>query len=137
MENKHAKCSGKATCERCKLRNLECTFIDSGKKRGPKMNDKHPAQVYSPNGSENDFDGTSTLSSAIPNAMQGHASTLSSSIGYPQQQPDNINEITIYSDPYEERNISTFQELYPFSYQAHKFDILPQSCDADSSDIKK
>ncbi|CAG8852007.1 30504_t:CDS:1, partial [Racocetra persica] len=59
-QQKHAKCMGEATCERCILRGLECTFIDSGKKRGPKINGKHTKRVYIFNGLENDFDGTST-----------------------------------------------------------------------------
>ncbi|KAF0532974.1 fungal-specific transcription factor domain-containing protein [Gigaspora margarita] len=82
-QRKHAKCSGGATCERCTLRNLECTFIDSGKKRGPKTDDKQSVQIYVSNGPENNFNGTSMLPSIVSNFSQGHASTLSLS-GYPQ-----------------------------------------------------
>ncbi|CAG8598098.1 12644_t:CDS:2 [Gigaspora rosea] len=140
LAEKHAKCSGKATCERCALRNLECIFIDSGKKRGPKTDGKYSVQVYVPNGSENDFDGISMLSSVIPNPVQefydpeeqvyilnnfennfdgtymlysitpnpvqNHASALS---GYPQQQLDNFDDATLYSDSYEEKITNAFQ----------------------------
>ncbi|KAF0507668.1 hypothetical protein F8M41_018953 [Gigaspora margarita] len=172
-KQKHAKCSGGAVCKRCKLRNLECTFIDSGKKRGPKMDGKYSVQVYVHSGSENDFDG---ISSVIPNSVQDHASILSLSgclqqqpvdvddftlysdfydpeqvyilnnfendfdgismlyptsspvqghastlslFGYPQQQSDNLYDVTPYSDSYEEKITNTFQEIGPFSYQAH------------------
>ncbi|CAG8574815.1 34063_t:CDS:2, partial [Gigaspora margarita] len=101
---KHTKCSGEATCERCALRNLECTFIDSGKKRGT-VNTHHastlslfgypqqqldniddvtpysefydPERVYIHNNFENDIDGTSMLRSMTINPMQSHASTIS------------------------------------------------------------
>ncbi|CAG8677992.1 9126_t:CDS:1 [Cetraspora pellucida] len=33
---KHIRCSGTAPCKHCTLRNIECVFINSGKKRGPK-----------------------------------------------------------------------------------------------------
>ncbi|KAF0447477.1 hypothetical protein F8M41_002783 [Gigaspora margarita] len=99
-QDKHAKCSGGAACERCTLRNLECTFIGSGKKRGPKTDGKYLIQVNVSNSSENYIDGTSVPSSIIPNPAQGHASTLSLS-GYPQQQPDNIDEVILYSEFYD------------------------------------
>ncbi|KAF0512250.1 hypothetical protein F8M41_018043 [Gigaspora margarita] len=84
-QQKHAKCSGEATCKRCTQRNLVCTFNDSGKKRGPKKNGKYPEQVYVLNGPENGFYETSMLSSVIPNSEQGHTSTLSSSSEYLQR----------------------------------------------------
>ncbi|KAF0447476.1 Cutinase transcription factor 1 alpha [Gigaspora margarita] len=168
-KEKHAKCSGGATCERCTLRNLECTFIDSGKKRGPKTDGKHAVQFNASNGSENyydgtsvlpsmitnpaqghlstlslfgypqqqpygvtefydpeqvhilnnvenDFDGTSMLYSMSPNPVQGHASTLSLS-GYPIQQSDNIENVTLYSDYCEKKTAYAYQEVDPFSYQ--------------------
>ncbi|CAG8702000.1 12203_t:CDS:2 [Dentiscutata erythropus] len=115
---KHAKCSGETTCERCTLRNLECTFIDSSKKRGPKTNGKHLEQVYALNGLENNFEGTSMLSSVILNPMQGHASIPSSPSGYPQQQLENIFEFTFHCDSYEEPNSHAFQEASSFSYQS-------------------
>ncbi|CAG8618548.1 28216_t:CDS:2, partial [Gigaspora margarita] len=96
-QKKHAKCSGGAKCKRCTLRNLECTFIDSGKKRGPKTDSKYSVQVYAPNSSENGFDGISMLSSVTPKPVQGHASTLSLS-GCLQQQPVNVDDVTFYSD---------------------------------------
>ncbi|KAF0554878.1 dna-binding protein crea [Gigaspora margarita] len=117
-QQKHTKCSGRAICKRCMLRNLECIFIDSGKRRGPKTNSKHLGQVYVFNDPENDLDGTSTLSSVVHNTVQGHASTLSSSYGYPQQQPDNIDEVTPYYGNDIEQSIHAFQEVSPFSYQA-------------------
>ncbi|KAF0532981.1 hypothetical protein F8M41_010836 [Gigaspora margarita] len=176
-QQKHAKCSGGTMCKRCTLRNLECTFIDSGKKRGPKTDGKYSVQVYVPNSSENDFDGISVLPSVIPNPVQGHASTLSQSgcpqqqpvifddvtlysnfydpeqvyilnnfendfdgtymlysmipnpvqghastlslSGYPQQQSDNADDVTLYSDSYEEKITNTSQKVGPFTYQAH------------------
>ncbi|CAG8742832.1 40087_t:CDS:2 [Gigaspora margarita] len=99
-QQKHVKCSGEATCERCKIRNLECTFVDSGKKRGPKTNDKYSVQVFVSNGSENCFDETTLLSSMIPNPAQSHESNLSLS-GYPQQQTDNFDDVTLYSEFYD------------------------------------
>ncbi|CAG8766195.1 14381_t:CDS:1, partial [Gigaspora rosea] len=120
-QRKHTKCSGRETCERCALRNLECTFIESGKKRGPKTNDKLPEQIYVLNGSENDFEGTFMLSSIIPNFVQGHTSTLSTlSSPYEYlQRPDNIGKFTLYSNFYEKQEIHAFQEAEPFSYNAH------------------
>ncbi|KAF0532987.1 Fungal transcriptional regulatory protein, N-terminal [Gigaspora margarita] len=96
-QRKHTKCSGGVTCERCTLRNLKCTFIDSGKKRGPKTDSKQSVQIYVSNGPKNYFDETSMPPSIIPNPTQGHASTLSQS-GYPQQQPNNIDDVTLYSE---------------------------------------
>ncbi|CAG8827795.1 41200_t:CDS:1, partial [Gigaspora margarita] len=110
-QQKHAKCSGRVTCERCTLRNLECTFIGSSKKRGPKTN-------IILNGSENDFGGIFVLSSVIPNRVQGHTSTLSSTSEY-LQQPNNINEFIHYSNFYEEQDVHAFQESGSVLYQAH------------------
>ncbi|KAF0537213.1 hypothetical protein F8M41_008721 [Gigaspora margarita] len=176
-QKKHAKCSGGAMCKRCILRNLECTFIDSGKKRGPKTDSKYSVQVYVPNGFENDFDGISMFSSVIPKPVQSHASTLSLSgclqrqpvnvddvtfysdfsdpeqvyilnnfendidgtsilysmapnpvqghasilslSEYPQQQSDNVDDVTLYSESYEETITNAFQNVGPFSYQTH------------------
>ncbi|KAF0447472.1 Zn2-C6 fungal-type DNA-binding domain protein [Gigaspora margarita] len=173
-QKKYAKCSGGTMCKRCTLRNLECTFIDSGKKRGPKTDSKYSVQVYIPNGSENDFD---RLSSVIPKPVQGHASTLSLSgclqqqpanvddvtfypdfsdpeqvyilnnfendidgtflpysmtpnpmqghasipslSEYPQKQSDNVYDVTLYSESYEETITNAFQNAGPFSYQTH------------------
>ncbi|CAG8819581.1 18351_t:CDS:1, partial [Gigaspora margarita] len=173
-QKKHAKCSGGAMCKRCALRNLECTFVDSGKKRGPKTDGKYSVQVYVPNGFENDFDrismlssvipnpvqdcastlslsgclqqqsvnvddftlyydpeqvyvlnnfenffdGTSMLYPMIPNPVQGHASTLFLS-GYPQQQSDNVDDVTLYSDSNEEKLTNASQKVSPFSCQEH------------------
>ncbi|KAF0447470.1 hypothetical protein F8M41_002776 [Gigaspora margarita] len=127
-QEKHAKCSGGAICERCTLRNLECTFIDSGHsstlslfgypQQQPDDATLHSEfygseQVYILNNFENDFDGTSMLYSMSPNPVQGHASTLSLS-GYPPQQSDNV---TLYSDYYEKKTAYAYQEVDPFSYQ--------------------
>ncbi|CAG8591223.1 1129_t:CDS:1, partial [Scutellospora calospora] len=67
---KHAKCSGKVTCRRCSQRNLECTFIDSGKRRGPRAVGRLVEQNYVNNGPELNFNGTYMLSSVIPNITQ-------------------------------------------------------------------
>ncbi|CAG8802077.1 4394_t:CDS:2, partial [Dentiscutata erythropus] len=95
IQQKHAKCSGEVICERCTQRNLECTFIESSKKRGPKMSSNLPEQIYILNGSETNFNGTSKLSSLISNTIWIHASALSLRFGY-LQQPDNIDELTLY-----------------------------------------
>ncbi|CAG8856917.1 10147_t:CDS:1, partial [Gigaspora margarita] len=116
-QQKHAKCSGEITCKRCTQHNLVCTFNDSGKKRGPKKNDKYPEQVYVLNGLKNDFYETSMLSSVIPNPEQGQTSTLSSPSEYLQWQPDNFDEFihySNYSNFYEDQNIYV---ISPFSYQ--------------------
>ncbi|RIB09587.1 hypothetical protein C2G38_2044191 [Gigaspora rosea] len=110
-QQKHTKCSGRVTCERCALRNLGCTFIESIKKRGPKTD-----SIL--NGSKNDFGGIFMPSSAIPNLVQGHTSTLSSPSEY-LQQPNNINEFILYSNFYEEQDVHAFQEAGPVPYQAH------------------
>ncbi|CAG8548181.1 6278_t:CDS:1 [Racocetra fulgida] len=52
---KHVKCSGKAPCKHCTLRNLECVFTNLDRKRGPKT----------------DF----TLPSVIPNVQDHESST--------------------------------------------------------------
>ncbi|CAG8573477.1 28271_t:CDS:2 [Dentiscutata erythropus] len=87
---KHAKCTGKAFCERCTRLNLVCTFDDSGQKRGPKKNGKLSEEVYVPNDLRNDFDRNPMLVSAVSNAVQSHVSTFSSPLEYPQ--PDNIDD---------------------------------------------
>ncbi|KAF0403429.1 hypothetical protein F8M41_009246 [Gigaspora margarita] len=108
LQEKHAKCSGGATCEHCTLRNLECTFIDSGKKRGPKPDGKHAVQFNASNGSENYYDGTSVLPSMITNPAQGHLSTQSL-FGYPQQQPyDDILHSEFY-DPEQVHILNNFE----------------------------
>ncbi|CAG8661911.1 17779_t:CDS:1, partial [Gigaspora rosea] len=117
-QKKHTKCSGGAACERCTLRNLRCTFIDSGKKRGPKTDGN---QVNVSNSSENYIDGTSMPSSIIPNPAQGHASTLSLS-GYPQQQPDNIDDVTLYSEFYDPEQVNI---LNNFENDFDRTSLLP------------
>ncbi|CAG8584850.1 29789_t:CDS:2, partial [Gigaspora margarita] len=104
---KNSKCSEEATCKCCISRNLECTFIDLGKKHGLKTNSKHPRQNYVFNSFENDLDRTFVLSSIISNAMQEHKSTLTSTLGHLQQQLDNIDELTHFN---KEQNIYAFQE---------------------------
>ncbi|CAG8659141.1 43138_t:CDS:1 [Gigaspora margarita] len=37
---RHAKCSEEATCTYCASHNLKCTYVKSGKKRGPKATKK-------------------------------------------------------------------------------------------------
>ncbi|KAF0532973.1 hypothetical protein F8M41_010828 [Gigaspora margarita] len=68
------------------------------------------------NNFENDIDGTSMLYSMIPNLVQSHSSTISLS-EYPQQQSDDIDDVTIYSDLCEKKDAHAFQEVDPFSYQ--------------------
>ncbi|CAG8672872.1 2550_t:CDS:2 [Gigaspora margarita] len=86
--------------------------------RGPKKIGKHPEQVYALNGPENDFDGTSMLSSVIPNHERVYTSTLSFSSEYLQRQPDNF-EHSHYSNFYEDQNIYVPQEISPVSYQTY------------------
>ncbi|CAG8672884.1 2551_t:CDS:2, partial [Gigaspora margarita] len=120
-QQKHAKCSGGATCKRCAQHNLVCTFNDSVKRRGPKKNVKHPEQIYVPNSPENDFYETSMLSSVILNPEQGHTSTLSFPSEY-LRQPDNFDEFTHYSNYsnfYEDQNIYLTQEISPVSHQTY------------------
>ncbi|RIB07385.1 hypothetical protein C2G38_2214604 [Gigaspora rosea] len=52
-------------------------------------------QAYILNNFENDFDGTSMLYSMPSNTVQDHASAISLS-GYPQQQLDSVDNITLY-----------------------------------------
>ncbi|KAF0512240.1 hypothetical protein F8M41_018033 [Gigaspora margarita] len=52
----------------------------------------------------------------ISNAVQGHASTLSSPTRY-LQQPYDIDGFTHYSDSYEDQNVPAFQEVCPVLYQ--------------------
>ncbi|CAG8602883.1 11759_t:CDS:1, partial [Dentiscutata heterogama] len=111
---KHAKCTGKAFCERCTRLNLECTFDNSGQKRGPKKNGKLSEEVNDLNDLRNDFDRNPMLVSAVSNAMQSHVSTLSSPLGYPQ--PNNFDEF-IHYDAYDEQTIQDFQEVGRFLYQ--------------------
>ncbi|RIB30683.1 hypothetical protein C2G38_2026628 [Gigaspora rosea] len=77
-----------------------------------------PEQVYIINNFGHDFDGTYMLYSMTPNLVQGHASTLFLP-GYPQQQSDNVDDVTLYFDSYEETITNAFQNVRPFSYQAH------------------
>ncbi|CAG8670017.1 33353_t:CDS:2 [Gigaspora margarita] len=137
-QQKHAKCSGSAMCKRCTLHNLEFTFIESVKKRGPKTDGRasaltlsgclhqqsvivddvtlysdfyDPEQVYVLCNFENFFDGTSMLCFMITNPVQGHTLTLSLS-GYPQLQSDNTDDVTLYSDSYEEKSPMPFSNGY-------------------------
>ncbi|CAG8474293.1 hypothetical protein C2G38_2317485 [Gigaspora rosea] len=93
---KHAKCSGKAICKYCMLHNLECIFIDSGKKRGPRTkrglrtNSIRFEANYISNGSEITFDEIS-MSFVPSNILQSYALTSSYN-----------NDITFYSDSYSE-----------------------------------
>ncbi|KAF0532975.1 hypothetical protein F8M41_010830 [Gigaspora margarita] len=91
-QQKHAKCSGKTICKYCILHNLECIFIDSGKKRGPRAkrelrtNRRHFEENYISNGSKITFDGIS-MSFVPSNIIQSYALT-----------PSDNNGITFYSD---------------------------------------
>ncbi|CAG8760415.1 5582_t:CDS:2 [Gigaspora margarita] len=124
-----------ATCKRCTLRNLECTFIDSGKKRGPKTDDKQSVQIYISNGPENYFDGTSMLPSVTPNPAQGHASTLSLS-GYPQKQLDNIDDITLYSEFYDPEQIYIHNNFEnDFDGTSMQYSMIPNLVQGHSSTI--
>ncbi|CAG8685526.1 24_t:CDS:1 [Gigaspora margarita] len=114
---KHAKCTGEVPCERCTRLNLVCTFSASGKKRGPKKNNKLLEEVYSLDNLRNDFDRTHMQFFVISDAVQGHASTQLSPTGY-SQQPYDIDGFTHYSASYEEQNVPAFQEVCPVLYQA-------------------
>ncbi|RIB02399.1 hypothetical protein C2G38_2227927 [Gigaspora rosea] len=117
---KHAKCTGEVPCERCTRLNIVCTFSVSSKKRGPKKNVKLQElqeEVYALNNLRNDFDRTLMQFFAISDAVQGHASILSSPTGYPQQ-PYDIDGFTHYSDSYEEPNVPALLEVCPVLYQA-------------------
>ncbi|CAG8549756.1 61_t:CDS:1, partial [Scutellospora calospora] len=70
-KQKHIRCSGNAPCNHCKLHNLECIFINSGKRRGPKTK--------------------STLSSV--SNVQDHVSVNT-------QQSNNNGDIIFYFIPY-------------------------------------
>ncbi|CAG8696760.1 11880_t:CDS:1, partial [Dentiscutata heterogama] len=111
-QQKHVKCTGKATCKYCTIHELECNFIDSGKKRGPRKKrrlrtDNRPFEqncIF--NGSEINLDGTFIQLAVIP------------IISYALTSPDNHNDIALYSDTYNEfQNIHYFQENAPFLYQ--------------------
>ncbi|CAG8746922.1 22472_t:CDS:1 [Dentiscutata erythropus] len=104
-QQKHVKCTGKATCKYCMSRNLECTFINSGKTRGPKPRKQWN---YVLNNSDINFDGRFMPHSVTPNIVQGHTLTF----------PDNNH--TFYSNSYDEfQNIHTPQEIIPLLYQTH------------------
>ncbi|KAF0532977.1 hypothetical protein F8M41_010832 [Gigaspora margarita] len=131
-QKKHLKCSGRASCERCTLRNLECTFIDSGKKRGPKTDAK---LVNVSNGSENYFDGTSVLPSIIPNPMQAYASTLSL-FGYSQQQPDNIDDATLNSGFYDPEQVYILNNFESdFDGTSMQYSMIPNTVQSHASTL--
>ncbi|KAF0483903.1 nuclear protein [Gigaspora margarita] len=107
---KHGKCTGKATCKYCAEHNLECIFIDSGKKRGPRKErrqrteDRPLERNLILNGSEINFDRVFMQFAIRPTSSH----TLTS--------PDNHNYIISYFDSYNGlQNIHTFQENDPFS----------------------
>ncbi|CAG8816199.1 6395_t:CDS:2 [Gigaspora margarita] len=52
---RHAKCSEEATCINCASHNLKCTYVKSGKKRGPKTT-KKTYNVF-----ESNFDETTNI----------------------------------------------------------------------------
>ncbi|RIB15979.1 hypothetical protein C2G38_2038951 [Gigaspora rosea] len=91
---RHTKCSGETICKYCMLRNLECIFIDSGKKRGPRTkyrlrtDSRLFEENYIFNGSEINFDEIS-MSFVTSNIIQSYALTSS----------DN-SDITSQSDSY-------------------------------------
>ncbi|KAF0463778.1 hypothetical protein F8M41_026587 [Gigaspora margarita] len=92
--------------------------IDDDATLNSNLYDSEQVYQYILNNFENDFDGTSMLYFMPPNPVQDHASNLSLS-GYPQQQSDNIDDVTLYSDFYEEKITNASQNVGPFSYQAH------------------
>ncbi|KAF0487831.1 hypothetical protein F8M41_022499 [Gigaspora margarita] len=107
-QQKRVKCTGKATCKNCTIRNLECNFIDSGKKRGPPKkrklgtDNRSLEQNYILNGSELNFDGTFIITT----------------ISHVLTSPNSHNNIAFYSDSYNEfQHIYNFQENAPFLYQ--------------------
>ncbi|RIB18320.1 hypothetical protein C2G38_2184918 [Gigaspora rosea] len=108
-QHKHVKCTGKATCKYCAQRSLECTFIDSGKKRGPRKerrlrtDDRPLERNLILNGSEINFGGIFTQFAVIP------------TINHTLTSPDKHNYIISYFDSYNGlQNIHTFQENDPF-----------------------
>ncbi|CAG8645065.1 hypothetical protein C2G38_2128994 [Gigaspora rosea] len=122
-QKKHKKCSGKATCNYCKLHNIMCIFVKSDKKRGPKMNRKPLEQSHIFNYTGFNFDETSMQFSTIPNLAQSRTLNL---FGYQfnasQQRLDNNHAITFNSSSDEElQSIFISQEIGPFFYQTTYF----------------
>ncbi|CAG8591205.1 1128_t:CDS:1, partial [Scutellospora calospora] len=110
-QQRHVKCSGKATCERCTLYNIECTFIESGKKRGPKTDSRLLEQDIR-NDSESSFNETS-------NAMQSDTSPLLFLHGHQfnaQLLENNIFDPNFYQNTHTSQEINHFhdQEFYAY-----------------------
>ncbi|CAG8465839.1 10639_t:CDS:1 [Cetraspora pellucida] len=106
-QQRHAKCSGSAACQYCSLHGLECNFISSNKRRGPKRKreprkkSKSLEKNYVPDNPENKSNEVSTQ----PILIHNHAFQ------------DN-NDIISYSNSYDElQDVHTFQEIAPFVYQ--------------------
>ncbi|CAG8596511.1 44465_t:CDS:2 [Gigaspora margarita] len=57
---RHTKCSEEATCTYCATRNLKCTYVKSGKKRGPKAT-KRTNNVF-----ESNFDEAANIEQEQP-----------------------------------------------------------------------
>ncbi|CAG8528324.1 26907_t:CDS:1, partial [Racocetra persica] len=114
-QDKHKRCSGRATCNHCTLFNLNCIFVDSGKKRGPKKNHRPLEQNYIFNGAGFNFDETSMLFSNTSNLVQIHALfPFGNQLNASQQPPDN-NYITF--DPgsdNELQGIFVYQDIVYF-----------------------
>ncbi|CAG8529856.1 20580_t:CDS:1 [Cetraspora pellucida] len=110
-QQRHVKCTGSATCQYCSLHGLECIFISSNKRRGPKRKreprkkSKTLEQNYVPDNPENNSNGVSMK----PILIHNHALTFQ----------DN-NDIIFYSNSYDElQDVHTFQEIAPFVYQSN------------------
>ncbi|CAG8746405.1 4679_t:CDS:1 [Dentiscutata erythropus] len=88
---RHIRCSGNVPCNHCTQRSVECVFINSGKKRGPKT----------------------SQSSVIPE-VQGYASSS-------PQQLDNYGDISFYFIPYDALQIDISEELVPLLNQANYY----------------
>ncbi|CAG8820068.1 33148_t:CDS:2, partial [Gigaspora margarita] len=117
----------KSNFEHCAPRNLKCTFIDSGKKCELETGGEYLVQVNVSNGSEIDFDRISILPFIILNPVRGHVSTLSL-FGYPQQQPDNIDDVTLHSKFYAQNRSSHSSTIslseYPQQHSDNTNDVL-------------
>ncbi|CAG8438508.1 185_t:CDS:1 [Scutellospora calospora] len=105
-QQRHVKCSGKATCERCTLYKIECTFIES-KKRGPKTDSRLLEQVIF-NDSEIGFNETTIPSSVNFNAIQSYALPLPFLPGhqFSAQRLENNNNFILDPNLYQNNHAS-------------------------------
>ncbi|CAG8841578.1 27026_t:CDS:2 [Gigaspora margarita] len=136
---RHTKCSEEATCAYCASHNLKCTYIKSGKKRGPKAT-KRTDKVF-----ENNFNEAANIEQEHTFTLTEYqfSTSIPSYFSYGQIKsefsPNQICTDTNYIMPNSNTsiNFNNFpNNFFTFSYSSpHSPSLFPFSTSFDSSSI--